>query len=87
MGSRSWGQVLHLTSKSISLACETTNLSVKERLMARPLRIEFSGSLYHVTARGNARQAIYADDTDRTLFLKLLERPVVDMIGTVMPTV
>ena len=51
-----------------------TNLSVKERLMARPLRIEFSGGLYHVTARGNARQAIYADDTDRTLFLKLLEK-------------
>jgi len=24
--------------------------------MARPLRIEFDGALYHVMARGNARQ-------------------------------
>ncbi len=27
--------------------------------MARPLRIEFSGALYHVTSRGNARQDIF----------------------------
>ena len=27
--------------------------------MARPLRIEFAGALYHVTARGNAREDIY----------------------------
>lgn len=40
--------------------------------MARPLRIEFPGALYHVTARGNAQQDIYKDDNDRQLFLKLL---------------
>ncbi|MGI0047668.1 MAG: transposase, partial [Nitrosotalea sp.] len=28
--------------------------------MARPLRIEYPGAVYHVTARGNARQRIYA---------------------------
>ncbi len=28
-----------------------------------------SEALYHVTARGNARQAIYADDSDRQVFL------------------
>ncbi|MCL5022688.1 MAG: addiction module toxin RelE, partial [Nitrospirae bacterium] len=33
--------------------------------MARPLRIEFDGAVYHVTARGNARRAIYKDDGDR----------------------
>jgi hypothetical protein len=27
--------------------------------MARPLRIEFPGAVYHVTSRGNARQKIY----------------------------
>jgi REP element-mobilizing transposase RayT len=37
--------------------------------MARPLRIEYPGALYHVTARGNARQVIYKDDTDRVAFL------------------
>jgi hypothetical protein len=27
--------------------------------MARPLRIEFSGALYHITARGNERRDIF----------------------------
>ncbi len=42
--------------------------------MARPLRIEFDGALYHVTSRGNNRKAIYKDDADRELFLKILAR-------------
>ena len=42
--------------------------------MARPLRIEFPGALYHLTARGNARQAIFLDDGDRRGFLDLLGR-------------
>lgn len=37
--------------------------------MARPLRLEFPGALYHVTSRGNARQKVYLDDEDRALFL------------------
>ena len=37
--------------------------------MARPLRLEFPGAIYHVTSRGNARNAIFLDDADRTLFL------------------
>jgi REP element-mobilizing transposase RayT len=40
--------------------------------MARPLRIEFPGAVYHVTSRGNAKQKIYFDDVDRYGFLKLL---------------
>ena len=39
--------------------------------MARPLRIEFPGALYHLTARGNAREAIYRDEADRAAFLDL----------------
>lgn len=39
--------------------------------MARPLRIEYPGALYHVTARGNARQPIYLDDKDRLEFLRI----------------
>jgi putative transposase len=42
--------------------------------MARPLRIEFDGALYHVTSRGNERKAIFKDDTDRKLFLDTLAR-------------
>ena len=42
--------------------------------MARPLRIEFEGALYHVTSRGNARQDIFLDDKDRDNFLKSFGR-------------
>lgn len=41
--------------------------------MARPLRIEYPGAVYHVTSRGNARQKIYADDRDRKMFLDVLD--------------
>jgi REP element-mobilizing transposase RayT len=44
--------------------------------MARPLRLEYPGAVYHVTARGNAKQAIYLDDEDRARFLGLLAREV-----------
>ena len=44
--------------------------------MARPLRIEFPGAVYHITARGNARQDIFIDDADRQLFLDVLANTV-----------
>jgi REP element-mobilizing transposase RayT len=44
--------------------------------MARPLRLEFPGALYHLTARGNAQQSIFLDDTDRQQFLRLLGREI-----------
>ncbi len=44
--------------------------------MARPLRIEFSGALYHITSRGDRREAIYEDDDDRKLFLGTLSEVV-----------
>jgi len=40
--------------------------------MARPLRIEFEGAVYHVTSRGNAREDIYLSDEDRIMFLDVL---------------
>ena len=40
--------------------------------MARPLRIEYAGAVYHVTARGNARASLYKDDGDRKAFLGIL---------------
>ena len=44
--------------------------------MARPLRIEYEGALYHVTSRRNARQDIFFNDTDRRRFLGVLARVV-----------
>lgn len=40
--------------------------------MARPLRIEYPGAVYHVTSRGNAREKIFRDDQDREIFLETL---------------
>ncbi|HJP54023.1 MAG: transposase [Rhodospirillales bacterium] len=44
--------------------------------MARPLRIEYPGAVYHLTARGNAREDIFLDDGDRRLFLDLLAETI-----------
>jgi len=51
--------------------------------MARPLRIEFEGALYHVTSRGNDRGDIFFTDTDRVAFLELLGK-VVDRFSWVL---
>jgi hypothetical protein len=48
--------------------------------MARPIRVEFEGAVYHVTARGNERKRIYRDEADRRSFLGTLEEAV-EMYG------
>ena len=40
--------------------------------MARPLRLEFGGALYHVTSPGDGKEDIYFCDEDRRLFLNVL---------------
>ena len=40
--------------------------------MARPLRIEFAGALYHVTSRGDRQESFYESDPDRERFLIVL---------------
>ena len=40
--------------------------------MARPLRLEFAGALYHITSRGNRQGDIYESDADRSAFIDLL---------------
>lgn len=44
--------------------------------MARPLRLEFHGALYHVTSRGDGREDIYLDDGDRAISLAVLAEVV-----------
>jgi REP-associated tyrosine transposase len=46
--------------------------------MPRGLRIESPGAIHHVYARGNRKQAIYRDERDRLIYLKLLGAAVVD---------
>ncbi len=40
--------------------------------MARPLRIEYEGALYHITARGNEQNPIYREKGDYQKFLEIL---------------
>ncbi|MBK1829075.1 transposase [Haloferula rosea] len=41
--------------------------------MARPLRYEASGAIYHVMARGEGGKDVFEDEVDRTVWLKRLE--------------
>jgi REP element-mobilizing transposase RayT len=52
--------------------------------MTRPLRLEFPGALFHVFARGNAKQCIFLDDNDRERFIGLLGRSV-ERFGWIVP--
>jgi REP element-mobilizing transposase RayT len=40
--------------------------------MARPLRIEYSGTFYHITSRGNERKAVFKSERDREKLLSYL---------------
>ncbi len=40
--------------------------------MARKLRVEYAGAIYHVMNRGDRREAIFDDDQDRTRFVETL---------------
>ena len=40
--------------------------------MARKLRVQYPGALYHVMNRGDRREPIFKDDRDRRLFLDAL---------------
>lgn len=39
--------------------------------MARPLRLELAGGVYHVTSRGDRREDIYLEDDDREVWLEI----------------
>lgn len=56
--------------------------------MARPLRIEYHGAWYHFTSRGDERNLIFKDDTDREKFLAILkgslEKYLVQLHGYVL---
>jgi putative transposase len=45
-------------------------------IMARHLRLEFEGAIYHITSRGNERSDILADNRDKERFLEKLAENV-----------
>ena len=40
--------------------------------MARPLRLQYPGAVYHLTSRGNRQEDIFVSDRDRVAFLTIL---------------
>jgi REP element-mobilizing transposase RayT len=48
--------------------------------MARQLRLEYPGAIYHVASRGDRSQPIVRDDTDRERFLETV-REVCELLG------
>jgi REP element-mobilizing transposase RayT len=40
--------------------------------MARKLRVQYPGAIYHVMNRGDRREPIFRDDADRRRFLETL---------------
>ncbi|MHB8071056.1 MAG: transposase [Candidatus Cryosericum sp.] len=40
--------------------------------MARPIRLQYAGAFYHVTDRGDRKEAVFTCDADRISFLQLL---------------
>jgi REP element-mobilizing transposase RayT len=40
--------------------------------MARKLRVQYPGAIYHLMNRGDRREAIFEDDQDRERFLETL---------------
>ena len=57
--------------QSIVLTTQEQQFSVGG--VARKLRVEYPGAIYHVMNRGDRREPIFQDDTDRQLFLRTLE--------------
>jgi len=41
--------------------------------MARKLRIQYPGAIYHVMNRGDHGEDIFRDDSDRALFVRTLQ--------------
>ena len=42
--------------------------------MARKLRVQYPGAIYHVMNRGDRREPIFVDDKDRLLLLDTVTR-------------
>jgi REP element-mobilizing transposase RayT len=42
--------------------------------MARPLRVEYEGAVYHIMSRGNRAEFIFKEDSDKEYFLRILQK-------------
>jgi len=51
---------------------DTSTVSCPESAMARKVRVQYPGAIYHIMNRGDRRESIFEDDEDRRLFLATL---------------
>ena len=61
-----------MTRFAVDLPRRRTRSSSVLFAMARKVRIEFPGAVYHVLDRGDRRETIFRDDRDREMFLAIL---------------
>jgi hypothetical protein len=54
-------------------------------VMARKLRVQCPGALYHVMNRGDRREAMFRDDLDRREFMSTLGEACKKPAGSFMP--
>src|SRR2546426_493736 len=54
------------------LTIDTARALGRLRDMPRKLRVEYEGAIYHVMNRGDRREPVFRDATDRGLFLRTL---------------
>lgn len=52
--------------------------------MARPLRYEAGGAVYHLMARGDGGKPVFEDDKDRYAWVDLMGRAGVRLVGGCM---
>lgn len=57
-----------------SLSLTYCTIAKCSKSMARALRIQYLGALYHITNRVNGRRAIFKDDVDRKVFLEIISQ-------------
>ena len=53
--------------------------------MARPLRVEYCGSYYHVLNRGNNQEDIYKNDRNKEQLIEYLEKAA-EHFSIIIPT-
>jgi hypothetical protein len=61
---------LILTIPAIRLDSCATGAGLRDQRMARKLRVQYPGAMYHAMNRGDRRKPIFTDDDDPQLYLR-----------------
>ncbi len=73
--------MIKLQKKRSNLWLASNDCSGTNGFMARPLRIQYPGAVYHVMNRGGSRQRVFLDKKDYEAFFKIMGE-VHDRLGS-----